>query len=188
MKKYNIGIDIDGTLTYSGYFLPYLNEYFGKDVGYEDLIKYDFRDIYDVTDEEINTFFHSEGRNLIFKVDILDGARETVLELAEKHNVWIITARKPETHDRTKLWLEENGLGNIELITLGTPDKLGKARELGCEIFIEDHPEASVDIAEAGIKLYLVDAPYNQDSNHENIVRVKDWDEIRTIFKEEGIL
>ena len=46
MKKYNIGIDIDGTLTFSGYFLPYLNEYFGRDIGYEELNKYDFRDIF----------------------------------------------------------------------------------------------------------------------------------------------
>lgn len=188
MKKYNIGIDIDGTLTYSGYFLPYLNEYFGKDVGYEDLRKYDFTEIYEVTDEEVTTFFRGEGRNLIFKVDILEGARETVQELAKKHNVWIITARRPETYEKTKLWLIENGLGDIELITLGTPNKLEKARELGCEIFIEDHPEASIEIAEAGIKLYLVDAPYNKESNHENIVRVRNWEEIRTIFKEEGIL
>ena len=162
MKKYNIGIDIDGTLTFSGYFLPYLNEYFGRDIGYEELNKYDFRDIYNVTDEEIMSFFRGEGKNLIFNADLLDGARDTVNELSQKHNVWIITARKP--------------------------DKLQKATELGCEIFIEDHPDASIDIAAAGIKLYLVDAPYNKISEHENITRVHDWEEIRTIFRAEGIL
>ena len=188
MKKHNIGIDIDGTLTYAGYFLPYLNEYFGKEIQYEELIKYDFKDIYGVSEEKIMEFFLGEGRNLIFNVDILEDAKNTVLELSEKHNVWIITARIPETYRKTKLWLERNGLGHVELITLGTPDKLGKAKELGCDIFIEDHPDASIDIAEAGIKLYLVDAPYNRTSNHENIVRVRDWNEMRNIFKEEGVL
>ena len=102
MKKYNIGIDIDGTLTFSGYFLPYLNEYFGRDVGYEELNKYDFRDIYNVTDEEIMSFFRGEGKNLIFNADLLDGARDTVNELSQKHNVWIITARKPDMHEKTR--------------------------------------------------------------------------------------
>ena len=83
MKKYNIGIDIDGTLTFSGYFLPYLNEYFGRDIGYEELNKYDFRDIYNVTDEEIMSFFRGEGKNLIFNADLLDGARDTVNELSQ---------------------------------------------------------------------------------------------------------
>ena len=188
MKKYNIGIDIDGTLTFSGYFLPYLNEYFGRDIGYEELNKYDFRDIYNVTDEEIMSFFRGEGKNLIFNADLLDGARDTVNELSQKHNVWIITARKPDMHEKTRKWLDENGLEKIELITLGTPDKLQKATELGCEIFIEDHPDASIVIAAAGIKLYLVDAPYNKISEHENITRVHDWEEIRTIFRAEGIL
>jgi len=188
MKKYNIGIDIDGTLTFAGYFLPYLNEYFGRNVGYEELNKYDFRDIYNVSDEEMMNFFRGEGKNLIFNVDLLDGARETVMELSKKHNVWIITARNPDMHQRTRSWLDDNGLEKIELITLGTPHKLEKATELGCQIFIEDHPDASVDIAAAGIRLYLVDAPYNQVSVHENITRVHDWEEIRSIFKLEGIL
>lgn len=188
MRKYNIGIDIDGTMTYSGYFLPYLNEYFGKNIGYEDLRQYDFRDIYGVTEDDLREFFTNKGKNLIFNVDMLEGAKDTVIELSQKHNVWIITARRPESHKQTKRWLYDNGLGDIELITLGTPNKLEKATELGCEIFIEDHPNASVDIATAGIKLYLVDAPYNKESNHENITRVHNWEEIRNLFREEGIL
>lgn len=188
MKKYNIGIDIDGTMTWSGYFLPYLNEYFGKNIPYEELRKYDFKDIYKVSDEEIDVFFSTHGKDLIYKVDILENVKDTVLELATKHNVWIITARNTDMHGKTKEWLTKNGLGEIELITLGTPDKLQKARDLGCEIFIEDHPEASVTIAEAGIKLYLVDAPYNKHLNHENITRVSNWIEIRNLFEKEGIL
>lgn len=188
MEKLNICVDIDGTLTFSGYFMPYLNEYFGVDVTFEEIRDYDFRDIYGVTEEDLHHFFTTEGKNLFFDVELLECAKETMLELNEKHNVWIITARREETHNQTQKWLELNSLGNIKLITLGTPHKLEKALELNCDIFIEDHPEASVDIAKSGIKLYLMDAPYNKATEHENIIRVESWREIRKHLKKDGII
>jgi len=37
-------------------------------------------------------------------------------------------------------------------------------------------------IATAGINVILLDKPYNVDCAHENITRVKDWNEIRRLF------
>lgn len=188
MEKKNICVDIDGTLTFSGHFMPYLNEHFGMDVTFEEIRDYDFKDIFGVSEDDLIHFFKANGRKIFLDVELLESAKETMLELNEKHNVWIITARNLDTHKDTKKWLDLNGLGDIELITLGTPHKLEKALELKCDIFLEDHPEASLDIAKSGIKLFLMDAPYNKETDHENIIRVDSWKEIRTYLKKDGIL
>lgn len=187
-KKLNFCIDIDGTLTHPGHFIPYLNKHFNKEIKYEDITVYDFGELYDTNEEELKAFFHKDGKGVLFHADLLDGAQNLVLELAEKHNVCIVTARKPELCEKTREWLDMVGLKSIELHCLGTSNKRPFAEELGCDYFFEDHPTASVDIADAGISVLLMDAPYNQQTAHENMKRIYNWGEIRSNLVEKGIL
>lgn len=187
-EKLNIGIDIDGTLTHPGYFIPHLNRYFNVNVDFESFNVYDFREFYNATEEELTDFFIGEGKGILFTVELLEDAKRTVLELAEHHNVHIVTARKPNIHDKTREWLDRVGLGKIELHSLGTPNKRAFAQELGCHYFFEDHPTASKEIAEAGISVLLMDAPYNRLTSHQNMVRVHNWQDIRRELIQKGAL
>ncbi|MDO4711320.1 MAG: hypothetical protein Q4A75_05030 [Peptostreptococcaceae bacterium] len=188
IKRLNIGIDIDGTLTHPGYFIPHLNEHFDKDIVYEDIRIYDFRELYNTTDEVLTKVFTDERKGILFQVELLKDAKRTVLELAEKHNVHIITARRKELHDRTRQWLDRVGLETIRLHSLGTPNKRMLAEELGCHYFFEDHPTASREIAEAGISVLLMDAPYNRETTHDNMRRVHSWQDIRNELTAKGVL
>ena len=49
---------------------------------------------------------------------------------------------------------------------------------------IEDKPDVALYLAERGIKVLMVDAPYNLDTKHENIIHVKDWKVIKEQLKE----
>lgn len=187
-KKLTFGIDIDGTLTDPNYFIQHLNKHFKVNIDFNEMRVYNYRELYNVTEEEMRAFFTGEGKDTMFSAQLQESAKETVLELAESHNVHIITARNLEIHDRTRIWLDSVGLRSIELHSLGTPDKRQVAKELGCDFFFEDHPTASVQIADSGINVLLMDAPYNRDSIHENIVRVFDWKDIRTELKAKGVL
>ncbi|MDO5062219.1 MAG: hypothetical protein Q4D77_03525 [Peptostreptococcaceae bacterium] len=187
-KRLNIGIDIDGTLTHPGYFIPHLNKLFNKNIVYEDIRVYDFRELYQTTDEVLTNFFIDEEKGILFQVELLKDAKRTVLELAEKHNVHIITARRKEIHDRTRAWLDKVGLDKIELHSLGTPNKRTLAEELGCHYFFEDHPTASAEIADAGISVLLMDAPYNRHTTHDNLRRVHSWADIRSELTSKGVL
>ena len=124
----------------------------------------------------------------MFESDLLDYAKDTVLDLAEKNNVYIITARDMGLYDKTRKWLDRKGLGSIELLCLGTPDKSPVAKELGVRYFLEDHPTASVQIADSGIKVCLMDAPYNKDTVHKNIERVYNWSQARDSLIRNGAL
>ena len=187
-EKFTIGIDIDGTLTDPGYFIPYLNRHFNRDIDFSTVTEYDFRELYHATDDELRDFFVGEGKGIMFIAPLLEGAQRTVLELAEKHEVHIITARRADLHEKTQHWLNDVGLGSIRLHTLGSPRKRELAQSLGCDFFLEDHPTASEEIAEAGISVLLMDAPYNRQTGHSNMKRVYGWEDIRNELMHKGVL
>ena len=58
-----------------------------------------------------------------------------------------------------------------------------KAKELNCNLFIEDNPSNAIQIAEAGINVILMDANYNKGTEHERITRVKDWKQIKELIE-----
>ena len=188
MKKLGIGIDIDGTLTDPSYFIPYLNEYFKKEIRTDVPHVYDYAELYGTSSEAIRYYLSHVNANLMFESHLVDHAKETVLDLSEKNDVYIITARPQELYDKTRRWLDLRGLGKIELLCLGTPDKSPVAKELGVKYFLEDHPTASLTIADAGINVYLMDAPYNKDTVHKNIERVYSWIEAREHLMRNGAL
>lgn len=58
-------------------------------------------------------------------------------------------------------------------------DKLIACKKLNVDVMLDDKPDVALCLAENGIKVLLVDAPYNQELVHENITRVKNWSEVR---------
>lgn len=57
-------------------------------------------------------------------------------------------------------------------------DKLLACKKLNADVMIDDKPDVALYLAEYGIKVLLVDNPYNQGVNHNNIIRVKNWIDI----------
>ena len=60
-------------------------------------------------------------------------------------------------------------------------DKLLACNKLSVDIMIEDKSDVALHLAENGIKVLLFDAPYNQEVKHENITRVKTWEDVHNI-------
>lgn len=51
--------------------------------------------------------------------------------------------------------------------------------ELGISIFIEDNSSYALDCAKKGIKVLLLDKPWNKNyEKHPNIIKVNSWEEI----------
>jgi len=75
---------------------------------------------------------------------------------------------------------------NFELIFSSNPyiKTKGKTKgeickELGIDFMIEDSVEHSEICAKEGIKVFLLNKPWNKNCiDHENIIRVKSWNEI----------
>ena len=58
--------------------------------------------------------------------------------------------------------------------------------DLNLDLIIEDSPYYSKNCAEKGIKVLLLDKPWNQNCEHENIIRVNNWKEVLEKIKEMG--
>lgn len=83
-----------------------------------------------------------------------------------------------------KNWLTKNNINVFKTFNFCTSkhtneDKYEACSRLKVDIMIDDSPEVSMSLAEKGIKVLLVDAPYNKEVSHENITRCKNYQEIK---------
>ncbi|SHJ92310.1 5' nucleotidase, NT5C type [Tepidibacter formicigenes] len=182
MKKLNICIDIDGTVTDPYYFMPYFNKYFDKDLGPEDCHTCKLEDLYEVSLEEVIDFYLKEGYDMHLNAPVLEGVNEILWDLYETHNLYFVTARNKKMEKVTLDWMKANNMPPIKVHSLGSYYKVDKAKELKCDLFIEDNPENTKQLAQEGIKVLLIDTNYNKDLNLKNVIRVNSWYDIKNII------
>ena len=118
-----------------------------------------------------------KGCDKMKEEDIID-----IDELYKDNNLFFVTARNYSLTQITQDWLKKQQLSQIPLYSLGTDNKLHKANELKCDIFIEDHPNNALNLANGGIKVILIDCNYNKGVEHQNITRVSSWKEIKDVI------
>jgi uncharacterized HAD superfamily protein len=148
--------------------------------------------------EEVNSYFFPP----IFKLDLKDtlelisnldnktlevcsGVKEFIFELSKKNEIYFITSRvcKEGTLESLNKHFSEIP---FELFFSSNPyaGTNGKTKgeicnELGVDFIIEDSKEHSKICAEDGIKVFLLDKPWNKNyEKHENIIKVNTWEEI----------
>lgn len=184
MKKLNICIDIDGTITDPYHFIPYLNEIYNKNITPEQCTTYNWEELYGLDMEDTLEKLHGNYMYCYGEARVVDGARDIIEELYKNHNLYLVTARSEVLKDITQEWLNANGFSNIDVHLLGSHYKIDKAKELECNIFIEDNPLNAVGLADAGMKVLLIDTNYNKNIEHENIIRVNNWSDIKNIIEE----
>ncbi len=185
-----IVIDIDEVVAdFHGTFLDYYNLKYCKKVCLEDITEYKslvFGDSRKEIADIFIEFFKSDDFN---KMKLIKGALDGISFLDDNFDIVFVTARMELLKDRTfdffKRFFPDR---NFEIIFVGDDmfdgDKLGICQEFGCDLIIEDKGETCFDFAEKGIKSILIDKPWNQDFEHENICRCLNWDEIVLKIKE----
>jgi len=62
-------------------------------------------------------------------------------------------------------------------------EKYMACRKLGVDVMIEDKPDVALYLATHGIKVIMVNAPYNLTTEHENIIHVDNWIEVKEHLK-----
>ncbi|MDY2738190.1 5' nucleotidase, NT5C type [Intestinibacter sp.] len=182
MKNLNICIDIDGTVTSPYHYMPYLNSIYNRNLTEEDFTTVFWAELYGDTLEGMLDKLHSNYLNSYSEAKVVEGAKEVIDELYKENNLSFVTARSADLEEITRNWLKKQQLSHVPLYLLGTDKKLDKAKELKCDIFIEDHPKNALHLAEGGIKVILIDCNYNKNVEHENIIRVSCWKEIKGVI------
>jgi uncharacterized HAD superfamily protein len=122
--------------------------------------------------------------------------------VAAGHELYFITARAERRRMITETWLREKGLLDyakaVHLKPIGEfrPDyprgrydaqgsaqyKTRLAQELSLDAFCEDDDLISRSLAEAGVRVFLFDHPWNRDVQHPLITRVNGWSEVADLL------
>ena len=104
----------------------------------------------------------------------MPGARSALTILQQQFRIVIITARRPSARPQTLDWLHDHGLLFDELYL--TDEKTGVADNL---VFaVDDHPEHVQDYAKQGVKVFIMDQPWNQCFSASGVTRVTNWKQL----------
>jgi len=134
--------------------------------------------------EAFDEFYNLYGEIIHEEVRIRTGVKEVLDKLIKNHKIHFITAREAKMKNVTEKWLLHHELPLNTLSLLGSHNKVAKAQELECDIFIEDSYENAVQLASSGFTVLLIDCYYNQGHLYTGITRVMDWLEIIEFIEE----
>jgi len=181
-----IAVDIDEVIVkFVEKYMKFVAEKGFKEVFYEDVFDYDVWNVLEIEKSLAFELFNEYNDTEYFKnYDFIDGAKEGIGILNEKHDIYFVTARSKSIIKETCDFIfEEFGILGNKVIFSG--DIVGKeknkdeiCRDFGIDLIIEDSGEASFSYAKGGMKVLLLDKPWNRDFSHENIIRCFNWDEI----------
>ncbi|MCK4997536.1 hypothetical protein KAS08_04475 [Candidatus Pacearchaeota archaeon] len=175
-----IAIDVDEVLTDSNSkLIAFHNEKYGSNLTYEKFNTFDLNKTLggDIVQKE-SEFLNSDYVNEIIP---LEGSIKSVEILNKNNELFILTSRRDGWQERTNQWLEKYFGEVFEEIIFSKVLNISKGNiclDKKFDLLIEDSPTFSFDAAELGIKVLLLNKPWNQNIFHENIFRCKNWEEI----------
>lgn len=196
-NKSIIAIDIDDVLSENAtFFTEFSNKEFNTNLKPEDYIE-DWSELWNVDNEEldrrVNKVFQSEN---IARYGVIQKSREVLSKLKDKYKLIILTSRRRSIEEDTKKWIEKN-YPNIfdDIIFAGFFDNYHKdrykmtkatlAKDIKADFLIDDQLKHIEAVASIGIKgLLFGDYKWNKrEKLHEDIIRVRDWNEVFEYFK-----
>lgn len=184
MKKLSLCIDIDGTVTEPYYWIERANEYFNTSIKPKDVKCYEVHKVLGIKDEEYIDFYEKYGELLHKEAKTRRGATQVINRLYNNHLIHFVTAREAKMKEISSEWLNKHNIPMDTISLLGSHNKVNKAIELNCDIFIEDRYENAIQLSEAGFEVMLIDCNYNKGILHNNIHRVKNWYQIEQFILE----
>lgn len=101
----------------------------------------------------------------------------------QQHAIHYVTARPVWLTETSIQWLNRYQFPKNSIHHLGTPNKIAKARELNCDLFVEDSLDNARQLAQAGFQVLLLDCSYNQADEIPNVTRVRNWYQIASIIR-----
>ena len=186
MRKLNLCIDIDGTVTEPYYWLERANRYFDKQVKPEDVTVYEIHKVLGVGEDDYKEFYDLYGKLLHGESQARFGAGEVIQKLYWQHNIHFVTAREEKYEETSIEWLTRHQMPMDTICHLGHPNKVDKARELNSDFFIEDCYSNVLQLAKAGFDVLMIDCSYNKGPLPHNAIRVGSWAEVAEIADEKA--
>lgn len=192
MKRYKkpvIAVDIDEvTADFISYFVYFHNLMYKTRIKKNQVSSYYLYQTFNTDKKEMGIrFAEFQSLRLLERLEPAKGAINGINQLVKAgFSPHFVTARPQTIKKETQDWIKKH-FKNIELPIHYTHQGFGKpelrksevCKKIGAKILIDDHIENALDCAENGIKVFLLNAPWNRTSSlPPNIIRVESWKEI----------
>jgi uncharacterized HAD superfamily protein len=188
-----IAIDLDEVLNNDiDQVIAYHNNLYHTELKREDFFSYNFWEVWGGSKaeavEKILAFYKTD----FFKnIKPVPEAIELMKSLKERGDeLYVVTGRPDEIVSETKDWIERyfpnmfTDIYNTNHFSLINQPKTKSeiCNMLSIKAIIDDNKDHALDCAEAGIKVFLLDCPWNKEVSHSNITRVYNLSEIQTLI------
>ena len=192
----NIGIDIDNVISNFDEVLKKEFLIHDKELRNTGIINpeaYITKGMFDWTDDEIWTFYLENIGRITPSLDVIEGASKYIKKLKQDgHTIYIISGRDngeyTDSYNMTKNWLEKYDITYDKLFLVDAYNSHSKTEiclENNVDIMIDDSKRMCTDIKKHGIRAFIMDTPYNRDTNE--FKRVCSWKEIYDIISNNKI-
>ncbi len=179
-----IGVDIDGVIADTFVLLVReLNNYFQADLALQDINDYNIFKVYGLSDADMFKFLREKEEALMEGPALKDGAAQCLSMLAQKHAIFLVSARNEKYRPQTEKWLRKHAIPYHGLILLGSHDKREACSRISVDLFIEDSLKNAHQISSCGVPVLLLDAPYNQGQLPPLVRRCSSWEEIFEVIE-----
>jgi uncharacterized protein len=176
-----IAIDIDSTLHH---YWPLLSaaakRRFGVDLPYDRQFSWT---ITRLRDEQVRVCVQdTHSDEAIAAAEPYPHAVETVNGWHDAgHFIHVTSHRAEHCHRATAQWLDRIGLRYDDLYC--SYDKVGRCREIGIDVLIDDSPVNIAKALEAGIVAATLRHPWNEDvCEEEDVICGRDWPELERLL------
>lgn len=192
LKSLRIAVDIDEVLCRTNdYFLEDFNSEHNTNFTRENITSYDYSSLDGFESKYVFEKVKTHVSEKLISYEISQDAITTLKKLKEiGHELFILTSRFDETEEDTKKWIFAHfGVSFFKEIIFTNGVINNSCKSDYCinkdfDILIEDAPHYAQKSSEKGIKVLLMDCPWNGDVvETKNLIRVKNWKEISEYFK-----
>ncbi len=107
-----------------------------------------------IKQEEYDEFYEKNKIEIHSQQKIREDVQSVIKRLSIIHNIYFVTARDKSLTMFTHSYLKKNEILYDDLFVLGSHYKVDKAKELNCNVFIEDNYDNALQLSNAGFKVF----------------------------------
>ncbi len=192
-NKKRIGVDIDDVIAgFMKSYLEFYNKKYNTQLNLQNIKNYHLwkTGIHKSKEESHKEISEFQNSLAFEEIDLIDGAKNGLNNLSEFYQIYFITSRPEELKDKTIAFFKKH-FPNKEFNFIYSGDVSGKnpskseiCKNFEISIIIEDNPTYALDCASNGVKVFLLNKPWNEDCEmHENIIKVENWEELLEFLK-----
>ena len=170
-----LGVDIDNVIALTDPAIRGLfREVWGIRLEQEQIVHYQYHRC-GVTREQEQAALDIFRDATCMELEVVPGAVESLRLLHSRYRLVLVTSRHPSIREKTQAWLRAHDVPHDQLVFDEAKHRTGH----DFDSFIEDNGDFGLSLAEAGIRTFLFDYPWNRwVGAHPGITRVSGWSDV----------